>query len=489
MRRPLPPAFELLCAALSLAVAVSASETSPFELALPVVPVELDLHDCRIEIDTIGGAEPRLRVRTSPGDGGDTSEFEVSDAGGLIRIARIDTGGVAAKTPTVELVLDPAQALVIRGQGLSISIRSPISPSLESQLPKAAAGDDGSAPQTKPAPYSFDLLDSEVYLVGTPAATITGTNTVIHGEDGEGDLTVVLERGSLSLRRHEGRLHLKSSGSVCSVEDLNGTIDFALDGGSLDLSDGSGAVQGNARAGSMSLDRWTGTVRLTGEEATFEIRDGSLSQVNLTGTSTRLALEGCRGSITAHLTGGTLTAEALRGSLQATVAQDARVEVTHHEGPLTLAIRDNSSAEISEIDGPVKTSVMQAELRLAGATTLEMTASDARLTVARVRQITKFDAGASEYELDLRDTEGREFDLGVVHHGSAATVFLASPCRVQLRASAAASDRVDVTGCEFQMQYTGRWRGGDTRGIDGRPTFLLTAAVGEGSFLRVRGGP
>jgi hypothetical protein len=161
----------------------------------------------------------------------------------------------------------------------------------------------------------------------------------------------------------------------------------------------------------------TGSVRLTGEEATIEIRDGSFA-VNLTGTSTRLALEGCRGSITAHLTGGTLTAEALRGSLQATVAADASVEVTRHEGSLTLAIRDDSSAEISEIDGPVKTSVMQSELRLAGATTLEMTASDARLTVARVRQITKFDDGDREYEIDLRDTEGREFDLGVVHHGA-----------------------------------------------------------------------
>jgi len=183
-----------------------------------------------------------------------------------------------------------------------------------------------------------------------------------------------------------------------------------------------------------------------------------------------------------------VTAEAVHGTLQATVIDDANVEVTGHDGPLILAVRDNSTAAISEIEGSVKASVERSELTLAGAEALDLTAHGARLSVAGVSRIKTFDAAASEFELDLRDAKGRQYDL-VVEYESVATVLLPSPCRVQFRGSVAASDNIDVSGCEFQMQDTGRWRGGSTRGIDGRPVFLLTAVVGEFGSLRVHGGP
>ena len=488
MKCRLPLEAALLSAVVSIAGAANATETPPFEMNLTVLPVELDLHDCRIEVDATGAVEPLLRVTTSPGDGGATPEFEVSDTGNLIRIARLDPAGVDAAMVTVELALDPGQAVLIRGQALSISIRRPISPSLESLPPKSDTDEAGLRLQITPVAHTFDLLDSEVYLIGTPMATITGVNTVVEGEDGQGDVTVDIQRGSLSLRRHRGSLHLKSLDSASSVVALVGTVDLMLDGGDLELSDGSGSVTGHVEGGRLSLDHWTGTARLTGEEAAIEVRDGSLSQFDLTAESTRLAVARCRGSVTTHLRGGTLTAEALRGTLQATLIDDAHVEVTGHDGPLILAVRDNSTAAISEIKGSVKASVERSELTLTGAEALDLTARGARLSVAGVSRIKTFDAAASEFELDLRDTEGRQYDL-VVEYESVATVLLPSPCRVQLRGSVAASNQVDVTGCEFQMQDTGRWRGGSYRGIDGRPVFLFTAVVGEFGSLRVHGGP
>ena len=110
------------------------------------------------------------------------------------------------------------------------------------------------------------------------------------------------------------------------------------------------------------------------------------------------------------------------------------------------------------------------------------------MTLSGVRTIPKLDIRSSEYDLDLSDVRGRSLDLRIDDQ-TYATVYLAAPCRVQLRESAAASQQVDVTGCEFQIQAAGRWRGGAQRGVDGRPTFLLTAKVSESGSLRVRGGP
>lgn len=478
----------LLSVVFVVAAVVSAAETPPFEVDLPELPIELDLYDCRIEVELVDGVEPLLRATTAPDGGVESPAFKVGEAGGLIRVARTDAGGATATRATLGLVLDPAQALTIRGQGLAVSIRSSTALAAEalSQNPRDKGDDPG--PPTTPGVHTFDLLDSEIFLVGAQATTITGKNTFVDAEDGLGELRVDIDRGSLFLRRHRGNLHLSSLNSACSIEELRGTVDISLDGGNLELSDGSGAVTGQVRAGHISLSRCSGNARLTGEDATIELRDGFVNQMNVTATATILTIEGCRGSVTAQLTGGELTAEAVQGSLQATVNADARAEVIDHEGPLVLAVHDNSSAEISKIEGPVTVTVAKSELRVDGASALGLTARGARLSLARVRRITSFFAATSELELDLRDTVGSEFDLEVTD-GSRATVYLASPCRVRLQGSAASSRQVDVTGCEFQMQNTGRWHGSKSKGVDGRPTFLLTAKVIEGGSLSVRGEP
>jgi len=476
----------LLSIAFVVAAVVSVAETPPFEVDLPELPIELDLYDCRIDVELIDGVDPLLRVTTAPSGGVESPAFKVGEAGGLIRVARTDAGGTTAARATLGLVLDPAQALTIRGQGLAIFIRNSTVLATDALSQNPTVEGDNPGPTTTPAVHTFDLLDSEIFLVGAQATTITGKNTFVDGEDGHGELRVDIDRGSLFLRRHRGNLHLSSLNSASSIEELRGTVDISLDGGSLELRGGTGAVTGQVRSGNISLSRWSGNGRLTGEDATIELRDGFVNQMNVTATATILAVEGCRGSVTAQLTGGELTAEAVQGSLQATASASARVEVIDHKGPLVLEVHDDSSAEISEIEGSVNVNVDQSELRVDGASALGLTARGASLSLARVRRFTNFLAAASELELDLRDTVGGEFDLEVTD-GSHATVYLASPCRVRLRDSTASSHQVDVTGCEFQMQNTGRWRGSKSKGLDGRPTFLLTARVFEGGSLSVRG--
>jgi hypothetical protein len=489
MRDAILSTFTVVAVTAVVGLQVAAAEPVPFEQPLPPLPVELDLHDCRIDIQVATAAEPRLRVTTAPGAEGAAADVEVRESGGLILVRRADGGGAAAPTLVVELVLDTAQALQVRGAGLAVSIRSPVIPDTGPRLRQPVANGDDAEQQPPQVAHSYELTDSELHVVGSPAATITGTNTVVHGENGAGDLTVELQRGSLTLRRQRGSVRLQGWDSDCSIQDLEGAVSFGLDGGNLELADGRGRVQGEVVAGFVSVDRWTGDATVTGEEATVEVRDAAINRLELSGNATSVTVDGTHGStMTVRLTGGSASMEAVRGALELTVADDGRAEITDHEGAVTLTVAGDSVAEATGIDGLVKASVEQSELAIHNAGSLELTARSARISVAGVHRIAELDARDSELELDLRAIDTNRLDLRVVD-GSDATVYLPSPCRVQLRESAETSQQVDVTGCEFQMQDMGRWRGGQRRGADGRPTFLLTAKVAESGYLRVRGGP
>jgi len=488
MKDAILPALTVAAITAVFGLWVAAAEPLPFEQPLPPLPVELDLHDCRIDIEVATAAEPRLRVTAAPGAEGGASDVEVTESGGLIRVRRSGAGDAVAQTLTVELVLDTAQALQVSGTGLALSIRSPVIPDSAPRLREPKAASDDSEPQPPQVAHSYDLTDSELHMVGSPAATITGANTVIHGENGAGDLTVDIERGSLTLRRHRGSVRLHAWDSDCSIQDLDGAIDFVLDGGNLELADGGGPVQGQVVAGFASLDRWAGDASLTGEEATVEVRDAEINRLQLSGNATSVTVDGLRGAATARLIGGSASLEAVRGALELTVADDARAEITDHEGAVTLTVTGDSFAEANDIDGNVKASVERSELTINNAGSLDLTARAARISMAGVHRIANLDARDSELDLDLRAIDTNRLDLRIVD-GSDATVYLPSPCRVQLRESAETSQQVDVTGCEFQMQSMGRWRGGQRRGVDGRPTFMLTAKVAESGYLRVRGGP
>jgi len=273
-----------------------------------------------------------------------------------------------------------------------------------------------------------------------------------------------------------------------TVEDLEGVVDFKLDGGSLELGSGTGAVQGSSTRGFVACNRWTGSVSLTGEEANFELRDGAVEPLRFTTKSTDIRIDGLRGPVFAQLEGGEVVAESVVGTFDITATAGAGVKVTDHEGPLTVAARDDASAELTQIEGLVTANLDRSTMTLIGADNLNLTANGSRVTANGIHRLSGCVAKSSELSLDLSEAEERHLDLRVTD-GSTVEVVLRSPCQVQLRDSAAASQQVDVTGCEFQLQNTGRWRGGMRRDANGRPPFLLTAKVAETGLLRVRGGP
>lgn len=488
MRHSILPASVMIAAVLGLGISDAAAQAPAVEQPLPVLPVELDLHDCRIDVDIADSAEPLLRVTDAAGDDASASEVEIRESGGMVRVTRTGAGGPEAATLSLELVLDATQTLRVRGQALSVTTSSAVIPDEPPRRPEPPASNRGDTQQPSPEPYSFDLVDSELHMAGTPAATINGINTVVHGENGAGDLSVTLEQGSLTLRSHRGSLHLEAWDSDCNVQDLDGSASFDVNGGNLELGDGSGMVKGKIRSGFLSLDRWTGDASLTGEDATVEVRDGTISRLSLTVSSTTVTIDGPAAAVTAQLSGGSVATESVRGSLDLTLTDDARAEIADHEGAVTLVVQGDSFAEVTDVDGGMKATVERSEATINNAESLELTARGARVSLAGVRRITNFDARDCELELDLREIAANRLDLRVVD-GTDATVYLASPCRVQLRESASTSQQVDVTGCEFQSQEMGRWRGGQRRGVDGRPTFMLTAKVTDGAYLRVRGGP
>jgi hypothetical protein len=152
-----------------------------------------------------------------------------------------------------------------------------------------------------------------------------------------------------------------------------------------------------------------------------------------------------------------------------------------------LKLDDNSEAEIRGVSGSVVASVTESELIVENIRNLELTALWSYMEVADVHSLGKLDVRNSELTLDLRTLQSNRLDLHIAE-GSSATVFLASPCRVQLRRSAAASQDVDITGCEFRMQNMGRWQGSHMPGLNGRSPFMLTAEVADSGTLHVRGG-
>lgn len=480
----------LLVSAL-LVVAAAPAETPPFELALAVAPVEVAVDDAQVDVIVEPGAQPMVRAHVAPGSAGVPPGFDVRQTGGRVRILRtVDEAAGAAATVVLEITLDPAQSLRLRGSRLSVAVRNPLRP-IEPARPVAPApkGDGAAAePPAEVASQRYELVDSELYTTGTATISLITQNTVVDVESSSGDLTVELTLGSLSVRGHEGSLNLVSVDGESTVEGLEGAVSFTLDGGSLSLRSGSGAIEGSSIRGFAACDRWTGGVSLTGEDATFELRDGEAQPLRLTTKSATIRVDGLRGPVFAQVAGGEVVAESVVGSLDVSATAGAVVEVTALEGPLTVAAREGSTAELTQIDGLVTANLDDATMTLAGADNLNLTAKGSRVAASGIGRLASCIATASELSLDLSEVEERTLDLRVTD-GSTVEVVLRSPCQVQLRDSAAASQQVDVTGCEFQLQSTGRWRGGMRRDAEGRPPFLLTAKVAETGLLRVRGGP
>lgn len=474
--------------ALAITALAGAQETVPFEIELPVAAIDLNLFDCRLEVVTEKDAQPLVRAVDAPESVGNPAIFEVSQAGGTVRISRVSPPeDDPATTAVVELTIDPSQPLKVTGRGLSLTVRG------EGKPPREELSTDGSNADTPDdgdivRAHSYDLTDSEVGLFRTPSTTLRATNTTVHTEEGFGTLSAELVWSNLTVRGHEGPMHLNSEDSETMAERLIGNVDFKIVRGVLDLRDGNGAVNGDSQKGRVSVDHWEGSAGITATDANIDVRGGSLAQITFTGVNSDLTLDGVRGNVKAEFQGGDGYAESTRGSLDLTGTAGARITAEDLQGPLVLALREDSEAEIRQALDVLTAKVHSSELFASDIANLDLVSTDSKVTLDNIQRITKFKVDQSDVDLDLSQTMEQKFNLKVPDD-TYVRVSLYSPCRVRVRKSAEGGKGVNVTGCELQIGTTGKWRGGQLRSLDGRPPFMLIADVGDTGELRVQGGP
>ncbi len=485
MKRLVRPA--LICVAtLAMTAWAGAQETVPFEFELPVAGIDMSLFDCRIEVVNTTDAQPLIRAFDAEGSVGQPATFEVVQTGGSVRISRIPPpNGAAVTTAIVEVVLDPGQPLSINGRGLSLTVRGEGKPPQE-----ASAGQLNADTPAKSgvAAHTFELTDSEAALHRAPSTSLRATNSAVHTEEGFGTLTAELAWSNLTVRGHEGHMQISSEDSETVVERLTGDVEFTIVRGGLDLRDGSGSVRGDSQGGRISFDHWEGSASVTGTDAAVGVFEGSLAQFTFTGVNSDLTLDGVNGDVKAELQGGDGSASSTRGKLDLTATDNARVTCDDLQGPLGLVLRDGSEAEVRQALGGFTAKIHSSVLLASGVSTLELVATESRVTADDVQHLTVFKVSRSDVELDLSRTQDQKFNLKVPDE-TYVRVSLYSPCRVRVRKSADGGKGVNVTGCELQIGTTGKWRGGQLRSLDGRPPFMLIADVGDNGQLRVQGGP
>jgi hypothetical protein len=477
-----------LTAVLSMLAAVTspAAEPLPLQRELPVAPIELELDDAWIDIRIEADAVPSLRAEVTPGAEVSEASLEVGDRGGQLRIARAPADdGASPPTLTLELVLDRSQSVQVRGTRLGLALRDaapPDPPVLD------APSELEAAPETVAvASHRFELADSEVQLWGAPAITITGNNTVVYSEGGVGAVVADLTLGSLTLRGQQGSLQLTSTDSESTIENLQGDISFTLTGGGLDVRDGKGRIQGTSHGGMVATSGWEGDIGLTGTEATAVLREGFGGQAKIIAEDSDVTLDGMDGNLIVQLKGGQLSADRVSGTAKIIGGRSGRVSVQDSDGTLDLTLREESSGEVVDVAGTLNADVTNGTLDISGAHVVNLTAERSEVTVANIRRLAKFSAHRSEIELDLREAQDRALNLRVPDDADF-TVYLPSPCRVQMQGGSGTAQGLDVSGCELQLEHLGRWKTAGRRDLEGRRPFLLTATLAPAGQLRVRGG-
>jgi len=482
MNRTLATVLSMLAAA----TFAGAAEKLPLERELPVAPVEIELDDCWIEVRLEADAVPSLRAEVTPGAENSQASLEVSERGGQVRITRAPADdGAAPPTLILELVLDRTQSIQVRGTRLGLAVRD--AAGLEPTVPDAKPGNDAPAAAVAVAGHHFELTDSEVQLWGASAITVTGNNTVVYSENGAGAVVAELTLGSLTLRGQQGSLQLTSTDSESTIENLEGDITFLITGGGIDVRDGEGRIQGTSQGGMVATSGWEGDINVNGTEATVALREGRGGQARIIAEDSNVTVDGMDGAVIIQLKGGQLTADRVSGTAKITGSRSGQFSLQDSDGTLDLTLREESSGEVVDVSGTLNAHVTDGSLDIAGAHIVNLTAERSEVTVANIRRLAKLSIRSSEIELDLREAQDRALNLKVPDDADF-TVYLPSPCRVQLQGGTGTSQGLDVSGCELQLEHLGRWKASGRRDLEGRRPFLLTATLAPTGELRVRGG-
>ncbi len=462
----------------------SAAQEPPLgEIEIPVAPLLIELDNAEVRVVVGRAGTPTLRWwKASASEPGEV-ELEPAIDGDRIVASRppLSEGLRAARLVLEVLVETTAPGLTINGSGLHLSVAG------------APSGDEETAEQPIPTSVKtsgqveLNLATSQIDLSGVAGvkAVLVGCWTTIANSSGKIEIEAI--GGDLRFTNHNGPLRATLTDLTTAAEGVNGPVEVTSTDGSFLLRSAVSSHRIVSNSTQVQVIDSSGNGDFVSTDSMVDILDSRLSRLNLKGTSSHIRCSRITTSTTIDLTAGSLTIDDGAGQLSGAVRGSAEFVVNGFDGDLTVNLTDASRADLRTIRGNVTTQVSSAELDVDGAQSLTLTADDARVSVARILELKKTTATRSEIDLDLSICTAPSIPIQAGDE-SFFRVQLATPCRVQAKGvDATASNRVSVTGCEYQIGQSRRWATKNVRGVNGNSPVMLIATLAESAELTVEG--
>ncbi len=488
-----PPSLRFLhrLARLAGAVLASACLWFPHAAAVPLPlamnlesgPLTLVLWSADVSVRVDPEAVPSLVARWQPeAAGGEELDLVLEEgATRLGRPASEPPGPGKPRRLRVEVVVRPGQQVEIQGSGLTVTADgSAAAPSRRNAL-------DQADPSSQAVALALAVEGSQVSVARIEGVQAQARGGWMRLDAVSGTLVLGVEGGGLEVHGHAGVMQLTGQGAELAVADLNGTLLASLLGGTLDVADGTGSVTLQLREGGARIGGWQGPVSIDAQNGGVEVRSSGSpdGEIELVGKEVEAVLDDLRGTVTARLEGGSLTASGLDGEANLQARADTQVTIAGFRGAAALTLHAGSTGIVKDFAGQLRADVSESRLTIDQVGRLELTAQRAEVTATGVGALGRVEATDGRLELDLT---AMRTDARLVLRGSTeARARLSTPCIVRaLGAVTFDGSQLEVTGCDQNASGQGA-RTAALRRQYGGQAMVLTASLDATARLEVEG--
>ncbi len=348
-RRSLPSSTLVFALGLCFASPPLAAREEPLgQVALASSAVVVEMETATIRITAADFGKPEVRWwREQPDDPG-SDELSVTGETDRVVIERPTGGdGVTLARLLVEVVMSSDQALRVVGNALDLTIE-------REAISQTQPSDPDIPPvYVTPALVELELEDSRALLMGPGPVTASFDGSVVSLRTTSGLHEIEAFDSDLRFFSHAGNITLRAQGVDVVTEDMKGQFSYQGAGGSIDLNSGRGTFNIKADGARVQLLDWRGTGVASITDSNIDVRGSALRSLNLRTVSSHSTVSRCEGTISVDLDGGSLTADDLSGTVTGTVRNSASMELTGHEGDVSLNLQQDTSAGLSAISGDV----------------------------------------------------------------------------------------------------------------------------------------
>ncbi|MCP4662717.1 MAG: hypothetical protein GY856_45570 [bacterium] len=464
---------------------------TPEEYSLDFPAVEFDLWYAEVKIVLDPEVEPVLRIRRPANVEAREDEFWLTAEQRKVILHRTEVTGGQQHRLKVEAVVHADQKLRLVGKELLIHVENPYGPKEASGEPAELHPGEEDHEVAVPSPgtgLDISIEDSEAQVTGVDGAVVEATATWLRFERTRGSLNLTLRGGRTEISGHRGRLRLDMTDGDAALSNIRGgPLHWQLRGGSLELRGGHGSCNGTAQEAVVLIDRWRGPTSITGSDTTIEARDlgGGNGALTLRGRDLQALIEQIHGPVAANLSGGQLTASALRGGVRVDADHDADVDLRDLTGKVVVDLKGGAGAELSDVAGQLQVAVHDGRLGADRIARLMLSGARAEIRASQIQRLTKLEVMDSEVDLDLTTVV---HDPAIHLRGaSSARLQLSSPCVVKVVGpKVLVGHDVWVSGCDLRAPGQPTRSAAPIRRYGRRPV-TLTARISEQAALEVEG--